>query len=449
MSQPHTRRRKERALVRSTRHDVGLKQYRKVDGKWKWVAVAEHNRRPDPRLVRVGGKLIPSPGGVFYLTYRDSTGHRVHQRVGTSPAEALDAWTLRMQIKAGKSDTALAPSPRHEVDQENGKTIDQAIEDYLHEVAATKGARTLKQYRHDLRWFRSVCTKKYVGELDRSDAMALFAAGRTAKVNGEPLNQKTINRRVIIMLHAMRNQGAIITMAKGDWPKTMDKKIEKYESEELADFFKACGPRDRLIFQVFLCTGFREGEVANLYWDDVDSRASTISVSAKLETGFTPKSYELRTVPVPRKLIHALRQHRRKNPESVLIFPTAPHPSRGFKGGKADGRMLERCKAIAFRAGLNCKRCEGSHSVYVMREGVRRGKRVEHICATGPYCSRWNLHKFRHTFATKMVEDGLDIRSLQLMLGHKNIATTEKYLGTLRLGRLRDRIERSSLASLI
>jgi hypothetical protein len=281
MRQRKTGKRAKRGLVRSTRHDVGLKQYRKVDGKWKWVPVAEHNRNPDPHLVRINGELVPSHGGVSYPTYVDSTGHRIHQKVGSSPAEAMDAWTLRMRIKSGKSDPSLAPQSRHELEEGKGKTIDQAITDYLQEVKATKGTRTRKQYKHDLRWFQSVCQKKYVADLDRSDAIAAFAAGCDTMLDVQPLNQKTINRRVIIMLHAMCNQGATITMVKGDWPKTIDKKTEKYEPEKLKAFFAACEQRNRVLFQVFLCTGFRDHEVSFLLWRDIDWKAFTISVPAK------------------------------------------------------------------------------------------------------------------------------------------------------------------------
>jgi site-specific recombinase XerD len=47
-----------------------------------------------------------------------------------------------------------------------------------------------------------------------------------------------------------------------------------------------------------------------------------------------------------------------------------------------------------------------------------------------------------------MLQSNLDIRTLQILLGHKNIATTEKYLKSLRLGDLRDKVEQSSLAAL-
>lgn len=93
--------------------------------------------------------------------------------------------------------------------------------------------------------------------------MRLFVVGRKEIVDGKPRNQKTINRRVIIMLNAMRSQGAVIEMKKGDWPKTIDKKIEICQPEELKAFFAACNPEERLIFQVFLCTGFREREVGD------------------------------------------------------------------------------------------------------------------------------------------------------------------------------------------
>jgi hypothetical protein len=118
---------------------------------------------------------------------------------------------------------------------ERGLTIDQAVEKYLVEVQVTKGKKTYQQYRNELERFRKHSKRRYVSQLNRSDAMALFAPGRKQLVDGRPLNQKTINRRVIIMLHVMPSQGAVIVMNKGDRPKTIDKKTETCQPEELSE----------------------------------------------------------------------------------------------------------------------------------------------------------------------------------------------------------------------
>ena len=243
------------------------------------------------------------------------------------PREALEAWRTKCAVLTG----LIEPEDEPE-EVERGLTIEQAIEKYLVEVQATKGVKTYRQYRNELEWFRKHSKKRYVSQLNRSDAMALFAQGRKELVDGRPLNQKTINRRVIIMLHAMRSQGAVIIMNKGDWPKTIDKKVEMYQPEELKPFFAACDPEERLIFQVFLCTGFREREVANLAWKDINWKEGKIAVSAKPELGFTPKSYEERSVPIPMALIAVLRNERGQRFASGLPYRAASHAARIRQG---------------------------------------------------------------------------------------------------------------------
>jgi integrase/recombinase XerD len=431
--------------METKRHPVNLKQYRKLNGKWQFVPVArDANGDPDPRLILLNGHSVNSKGGTFYLDYKEN-GTRRQTVVGTNAREARDAWRRKLAILKGE----IESDPETDGAPDAGQTIDEAIASFLTEVEATKGIRTFRQYRAELEWFRRNCRKRYVAELDRSDAMRLFVVGRKEIVDGKPLNQKTINRRVIIMLNAMRGQGAVIEMKKGDWPKTIEKKIEIYQPEELKTFFAACNPDERLIFQVFLCTGFREREVATLTWSDIHWKEGKLGVSAKPDLGFTPKSYEERTVPVPMSLIAVLRD-RKKTSNSQLVFPTLPHPTRPDYGAgdKPDGRLLIMCKEIAFRAGLNCGHCKGEYTAYALSKGVPAKVKRAYKCDKSPRCQNWYLHKFRHTFATNILQS-VDIRSLQVMLGHKNIATTEKYLKSLRLDQLRERIESSVLAAYV
>lgn len=401
-----------------------LKKYLSHNGKWQFFPVVNVNGRPKPELVIIDGKPRRSTGGTFYLDWREN-GKRRTRPVGTSPREALDAWQLHSGILAGDIEPPEEEAPAASI----STTIRAAVDSYLAEVKATKGDATWRAYSADLAWFQKVSKKHYVDQLGRSDAMKLFAAGRD-----EDLNQKTINKRVIVMLQAMRRAGAHIQLHKGDWPRTIDKRVEIYEREELTRFFKACNPEERLVFQVFLCSGFRSREVSCLTWEDVDWKAGTLSVRPKPEFGFTPKSYEERTVPIPSALLESLRSRWKKHQNSTLIFPTPPHPKRkNYGGDKPDAHLLELGKEIAYRAELNCKRCK-----------TQQGK-----CSDGPYCQKFYLHKWRHTFATQILQSGIDIKTLQTLLGHKNIATTEKYLKSLRLDDLRHKVEASTLAAML
>lgn len=401
-----------------------LKKYLSHNGKWQFFPVVNVNGRPKPELVIIDGKPRRGTAGTFYLDWREN-GQRRTRSVGTSPREALDAWQLQSGIFAGEIE---APEEEPKA-ASTSTTIRAAVDSYLAEVKATKGDATWRAYSADLAWFQKVSKKHYVDQLGRSDAMKLFAAGRD-----EDLNQKTINKRVIVMLQAMRRAGANIQLHKGDWPRTIDKRVEIYEREELTRFFKACNPEERLIFQVFLCSGFRSREVSCLTWEDVDWKAGTLSVRPKPEFGFTPKSYEERTVPIPSALLESLRARWKKHQSATLIFPTPPHPKRkNYGGDKPDAHLLELGKEIAYRAELNCKRCK-----------TQQGK-----CSDGPFCQKFYLHKWRHTFATQMLQSGIDIKTLQTLLGHKNIATTEKYLKSLRLDDLRHKVEASTLAAML
>ena len=120
-----------------------------------------------------------------------------------------------------------------------------------------------------------------------------------------------------------------------------------------------------------------------------------------------PKNYEERAVPVPAVLIEQLRalKERRGAVPSNPVFPNSK--------GKPNSMNIDIVKEVAYRAKLNCGQCVTKH-----------GNR----CAEGHYCQRFFLHKFRHTFATEQLRDGVDIRTLQNWMGHRDIQSTMVYL---------------------
>lgn len=408
---------------------ASLKQHRIHGGRWQLFPVLTVNGRPDPRVVLVNGESVKSSspgGGKFYLDYRDDTGRRVRRSCGVAPREALDAWQLQVGILNGQ-----AEAPEDDLDvPEIKRTIQSAIEQFLLQVKATKAEATYDAYVDDAAWFAAKVGKRYVDQVGRAEILKVLGAGRD-----EDLAQRTINRRVLVGLMALRNADATIQLKKGDWPKAPEQEVEVYSPEQIKKFFEACADDERILFKVYLCSGFRNREVATLTKESVYPHTNRLGVKARLQYGFKPKNYECREVRIPEPLMKELAQHIKKV-KGNLVFPTKHHPKRpNYGGDKPDAHHLELCKEIAYRAGLNCGHC-------VSPSGKKR-------CAKGPYCERWYLHKWRHTFATNMLRSGLDIKTLQVLLGHKNLATTEKYLKALSIDEISDKIEMSTLAALL
>lgn len=420
-------------------YQINLTQKRKAqDGHWQFYPVHWDGNKPDPHLIIIAGEPASwKGGGAFFLDWRKD-GKRRRRLAGKAPREALDTW----RKAAGAVNGSFSADESQAEDGATEKTrisIQEGIKQYLGAVAATKGAETYRSYEACLRWVQGHISKHLVYRLDRSDLLGLFAAGREEK-----LNQKTINKRVTVALNMVRHHGHDIKLKKGDWPRTTDKPVEVYTEEETQKFFAACSDDERLLFQLFLCTGFRYREVVHLMWSDIDYRRSKIRMTAKAQYAFSPKSYEIRSVDVPSSLLETLKR-RQEISQSLLVFPSAPHPTRKAYGGGLDKHMLETCKEIAFAAGLNCGHCSGT---YTVKRSRTRKEKLPYSCKTHPRCKRWYLHKWRHTYASHMI-GVLGLKGLQLAMGHKDIAITSKYLHFVGGDGIKEKVEASELARLI
>jgi len=190
-------------------------------------------------------------------------------------------------------------------------------------------------------------------------------------------------------------------VGKNDWPRFTHEEPEIYEREELGTLLEACNEEERLWFEFFLMTGMREQEVMYTYWSDVKFAAATVRVSHKPDRGWTPKAYKEREIPIPARLVKALKASKMNSDKNCdLVFPTAGcNPKLDF---------LDCLKACAERAKLNKD-------------------------------DFW-LHKFRATFATWSLWAGVDLRTVQQWLGHSDMESTMRYLKPSRSQQVREKV---------
>ena len=145
----------------------------------------------------------------------------------------------------------------------------------------------------------------------------------------------------------------------------------------------------RTLLLLLYATGLRRAEAAHLKVSDIDSSLMLIHVHQG-------KGSRDRELPLTQKVLDALRQYWRaaKIKPRVYLFPTRKEPTEQEKP-ISDKTVWNACHEAALRAGLT--------------------KRL------GP-------HTLRHSFATHLLEAGTDLRTIQLLLGHRCLKDTAIYL---------------------
>ena len=158
-----------------------------------------------------------------------------------------------------------------------------------------------------------------------------------------------------------------------------------------------------ILIDLVLKCGLREQEAEFLTWDDIHWTDKVLRVRGKLEWGFQVKDCEQRDIPLTDDLIAALKEFREMRPHSRLILGV------GEQEDKPNGHFLRDLKRLANKAGLNCGKCKGC-----------KGKARE--------CEEWTLHKFRRTYGTTLLRNGINLRTVQRFMGHSDLESTMRYL---------------------
>jgi site-specific recombinase XerD len=167
----------------------------------------------------------------------------------------------------------------------------------------------------------------------------------------------------------------------GKRPKTLPSVLSPEEVSRLIQ--AAPHGRDRVLLQLAYGCGLRLSELLSLQVGDIDSARMVLHVRQG-------KGHKDRLVPLSLRLLEDLRAYWRLCRPTTWLFP----------GKKADqpitnGNVQRNFRRIARRAGLT-KRC--------------------------------SMHTLRHSYATHLLEAGVDLLTLKALLGHRNLDTTARYL---------------------
>lgn len=366
----------------------------KIDGKWRKRSPVVGANGVLTDKVQHNGSTLHAPG-VFGLEWHEN-GKRMYRPLTEDRADA--ALQLRNQ-QARLEGVPVADEPKGK-----GKvSLRTAVDEYLEEVKLNRAHKTYLAYKRALKMLAECSGCNFVSDITRRTLMVNYI--RAMKEAG--LGDRTQNNlfgAIVTFLHA---QGHPVVTRK-DAPDFTETEIETYTDDELTKLFAACTPVERLTFEFFLNTGAREREAAYATWKDIEFASGTFSVKAKPAMGFKPKDSEERTIPISDSLLASLKVWRAKNPTALLIFPNGQ--------GRPNGHLLRDLKKVALRAKLNCGHCESTLN----------GEKV--TCKNHAVCEQWYLHKFRHTFACMHLLAGVDVRTVQLWLGHSDLDTTACYL---------------------
>lgn len=286
--------------------------------------------------------------------------------------------------------------------------------EYL-EIEKDRSQKTIENYDHYLMrfldWAKIGLPGEITDELVRSyrlflnrqtDERGKPASTRPTRGRGGPLKKITQNYHVIALRNFLKYLAKrdIKTLAaeKIELGKTDHREIDFLEMEEIERMFQAAEGtnlktlRDRAILELLFSSGLRVSELVNLNRDQVNLKTGEFSVRGK--------GGKIRVVFISDRAKAALEKYLEKRPD---IDP-----------------------AIFARIGL--KHIEGKKQSSDLRITPRTVQRIVKYCALkAGIVKDVHPHTLRHSFATDLIQNGADIRSVQEMLGHSSVTTTQIY----------------------
>jgi integrase/recombinase XerC len=273
--------------------------------------------------------------------------------------------------------------------------MNKQVENFLNFLATEKGAsvHTTKNYGIDLREFTKFIAEKELKALTYLDIRSFLALLKTREYSKSSIARKLACLRSFFKYLVREN---ILTQnpAAGIATPKKEKRLPSFMNpDEITKLLEAPAKncweekRDKAILEILYSSGLRVSELVGLNHDDLDFFGGLVRVRGK--------GKKERIVPVGQMALGGLRAYLDMKPPREAPNAIKKQLFISRIGSRLTDRSVRR---------MILK--------YVKRTGL--GKEI-------------SPHTFRHSFATHMLDRGADLRSVQELLGHANLSTTQIY----------------------
>jgi site-specific recombinase XerD len=336
----------------------------------------------------VSYSLYKRSNGVFYIGFTEH-GHRRWKSTGTSnKSDALKALTNLEK---------LLEKPVKQ------KLLSDFLSDFLSYAEVNFSSKTHQMYESSLNRFLKVIGNRPLSQITVKEADIYKTERLKKSLSGVSVNieLRTLKAAFNVALRwreLKTNPFQGIKQVK--MPEQQPTYLSKEDFQKLILIIKENWLKELIIFAVL--TGLRRGELVNLRWQDVDLKKRSLTIQSSLS--FRTKYGKMRTIPLSEVAYQ------------ILLA----------KQNRAFGEYVFT---------LNGKRVMDTWISHKFKYYVYEAKLDN---------DKLHFHSLRHTFASWLVQDGVNIYEVQKLLGHSSIKVTEVY-SHLASSELRNAVDRINL----
>ena len=258
------------------------------------------------------------------------------------------------------------------------------------EIEKEVSKHTITNYALDLKLFAAFLGDRSIDSVDY-----LFIRQFLAHLKQKNFSRATVARILSCLRSFFKflvREGLVSAnpMAGVSTPKKEKRLPVFMQEDEVAKLMESPGDdpvglRDKAILETLYSTGMRVSELVGMSTDDCDFIGSVVKVFGK--------GKKERFVPIGEKALSAIRSYMKATPE--IRKPSQEAVFLNQRGGRLTDRSVRR----------------------IVENYIKKTSMKEHI----------SPHTLRHSFATHLLNRGADLRSVQELLGHANLSTTQIY----------------------